>query len=188
MEVGSTYFHEDDYGQIEILPSENYSFCCKQAGLIDKFAEEHRVGAGYTDMYVRESNPVPLREMGLTCLELEEVLRPLLPYSDKVYTGYSSYCELCEDTHGFVFNENVSLFYAFSGDVIRDIWLQLTPDVEEEACLAKKMLGAIGCLGDFIIADWSWGAVEKLSDAVAVDNYLQEKYLSFSKLREEFEE
>lgn len=56
------YFHEDDYCQVEILPVENLSFYKRQAREIEDFADEHREGVGFTDMYVREKKPIPLFE------------------------------------------------------------------------------------------------------------------------------
>ncbi len=58
-----SYFHEDDYCQIEILPIDNLKFCLKQAGKISEFSEKHQNGIGWDAMYVREENPRKLSEL-----------------------------------------------------------------------------------------------------------------------------
>lgn len=182
VEEKSIYFHEDDYGQIEILPAENKEFCMSQAGLIEEFAEEHRVGAGFTDMYVRQENPLSLKEKKLAKADLERALQPYLPYYDTVYTGYSSYRELCQSTHAFALNDNIAVFYSVEDNIVDDLWLAMTPMTKEEADVAQKVLEAIGDLGELIIADWSQGVVESLQDREAVTGYLAETFAWFNAL------
>ena len=48
----TVYFHEDEYGQQEILAPESESCAAEQNEKIQEFAEEHKApgGEGWTDM------------------------------------------------------------------------------------------------------------------------------------------
>ena len=51
------YYHEDDYCMIELLPLDNLQHCLTQMGEQQAFADAHRSGAGWTDMFVPEAPP-----------------------------------------------------------------------------------------------------------------------------------
>lgn len=179
----SIYFHEDDYRQVEILPAENEAYCKRRAGLIDQFAEEHRSEAGFTNIYVRQENPLSLREKKLAKADLEQALKSHLSYYDQVYTGYSSYRELCQNTYAFALNENIAVYYAVEKDIIGEIWLSMMPETEDEVDLAQRVLETIGGLEELILADWNQGVVARLEDKEAVVQYLKELLSWWSELR-----
>ena len=170
--MASIYFHEDDYCQIEILPVENLGFCLQQLGLIDEFAEEHRVGGGYTDMFVRETNPTSIYSKRIPTAIFESAFEGI-PKFDEVFSGYSSYREKCKYTSAFGYNANVAVFYEEKDCFIDNIWLALDIDEEKDVSAACNILATLSKLGDFIIVDWGWGFVEKLGNTENIRPYLQ---------------
>lgn len=176
MENKGIYFHEDDYCQIEILPAQNESFCRRQMGLIQGVAQAHAAegGAGFTELYVREENPISLEDQVLDRKALEAALSPLVPWHELVYTGYSSYREVCANTHAFAVNEQVALFYSLKESIVSNIWLLLNPYTASERLLASRMLEALSGLGELLLVDWSWGTALSLRDKAGIDAYLQE--------------
>ena len=85
------YFHEDDYCQLEVLPLAARQFCLQEMGEIDAFAEEHREGPFYTDMYLREESPETLLQLNLRPEQLAEALAFLPASSTDQNTANSSF-------------------------------------------------------------------------------------------------
>ena len=177
--MAEIYFHEDDYCQIEILPVENFGFCLQQAGLIDEFAEEHRSGGGYTDIFVRDTNPTSIYSKRIPTDIFESALEGIQKY-DEVFSGYSSYREKYEDTSAFGYDVNAAVFYQQKDGFIDNIWLALDIYEENDVSIASNILALLSNLGDFIIVDWGWSFVEKLSNAEIIRLYLQKRLEAFS--------
>ena len=177
--MASIYFHEDDYCQIEILPVENFGFCLQQAGLIDEFAEEHRSGGGYTDIFVRDANPASIYCKRIPAGIFESAFEGI-PKFDEVFSGYSSYREKCERTSAFGYDANVAVFYEEKDGFIGNIWLALDIYEENDVSIACNILALLSNLGDYIIVDWGWGFIEKLGNTEKIRSYLQKRLETFS--------
>lgn len=85
--MASAFFHEDDYCQVEVLPSTARGYCLAEMGRIDEFADAHQDGAGWTAMYVRGESPQPLASLGITLEELGAAVAPLVTRFAEVLTG-----------------------------------------------------------------------------------------------------
>ena len=180
MKMSNVYFHEDDYCQIEILPIENLEFCMKQAGLINEFSGEHWTGSGWTDMFVRNENPISVHEKRILAVLLEKALECILLKFDEVHTGYGSHCEKCNNIKAFGQNENVVIFYSEKDTFVDNIWLNLNIHEENDIALAKNMLTALSTLGNFIIADWGWDFVKEIKCLEDIEHYLRKRLEVFS--------
>ena len=178
--MSSVYFHEDDFCQIEILPIENLGFCLKQIGCIDEFAETHRSGFGYTDMYIRDVAPFSLTNKRIMRAQLKNALYGIAREFDEVYTGYSSYREKCDSTHAFGNDENIVLFFDVKNDLVQNIWLMLDIGKEEDILMVQNMFRILSKIGKFIIADWGWSFVEDIENHTEIEKYLQERLEVFS--------
>ena len=172
------FFHEDDYCQIEILPADNLAFCLEQSEEIDKFAEEHRDGIGFSDMFIRNENPKSLREHDISVVRLNEMLKSVFPQYDEVYTGYgSSYREKCENTVAFG-NDRVIIFYDEENGFVKNIWLALFIQEKVDIKAAQNLFAALSTLGEFIIADWNRNFILKINNSEKLGQYLLELYSS----------
>lgn len=178
----SAYFHEDDYCQMEILPSENLTYCKKQMDDIDEFSEVHKDEDSFTDIFIREESPISLADRKIPVARLEQALGPILEKYDRVFTGYSSYRVECKNTGAFVYNENISVFYDVDGGVINHLWLMLVPYTQEELEKGIAALNALASLGDLILADWGWSFVENLQNSAQIASYMNERLKVFSEL------
>lgn len=176
------YFHEDDYCQTEILPSENLAHCKRQMEDIDEFSEAHRDGDSFTDMFIREDNPIGLIDKRIPVTRLEQALSPILEKYDRVFTGYSSYREECINTGAFVYNENIAVFYDVDGDAVKNLWLMLVPYTQEELKKGIEALNALASLGELILADWGWSFVESLQNKAQIAHYMNERLKVFSEI------
>lgn len=178
--MSSVYFHEDDYCQIELLPIENIEFCLKQTGLINEFANAHKEGNSYTDIYMREDNLISMHDKKILITLLENSLDGILPKFDEVCTGYSSYREKSKHTNAYGQDENVVMFYDSKDNFINHIWFTLDISKENDIMAAQDMFHALSKLGEFIIVDWGWDFVEKINILEKIESYLQKRLEAFT--------
>jgi len=169
------YFSEDDFNQIEILPEENEIFCINQAKEIDTFAEAHKSGAGYTDMFLQGEPPTTLYEKSISIKTLENAITQFLPKYDEVYEGYGEHKILCSNINAYGVDEDVVLFCQLKGDVVEYIWLTLDIKKENDVSVAVNMFKGIESIGSFIVADWGWSFIKHISKREDIKEYLEER-------------
>ena len=122
--LDGTYFHEDDFRQVEFCPKENLDFLRNENSEVNKFAEEHSDGNGFTDIYVREeNNQKTILETQIKLSDLNSIMLNLeLEKIEKVYTGYSSYREICENTIAYKF-DYAEIFVITENDFVKDFFI-----------------------------------------------------------------
>jgi len=171
--VADAFFHEDDYCQVEVLPVAASDYCRTEMGRIDEFAEAHRDGAGFTDMYVRGASPVPLAALKITLEDVRVAVEPLLSPFDQVFTGYGSHREPCRSTVGWGEGGSHAVFAGVDEvGVIRAVWLSLygiPPERIGHWCLALR---ALPRATELVIADWNSSEVVSLADHEQLATYL----------------
>ena len=171
--MASAFFHEDDYCQVEVLPSTARGYCLAEMGRIDEFADAHRDGAGWTAMYVRGESLQPLASLGITLEELGAAVAPLVPRFAEVLTGYSSYREPCPSVAGWGLDGGEALFVGVStGGVVGPVWLSLRGVPAERVGLWYRVLRSLPRAAELLVADWSAGLVVALADESALAAYL----------------
>jgi hypothetical protein len=161
--VTEAWFHDDDYGQVEVLPLVNLNFCLKQAGLIERFAQKHEAGLGWDAMFVRADAPAALSELGLRLAQVRKSVTPQLVEANAVFTGYSSYRERCDDVFAFAAASGETLFVqARGGDTVTAIWLS---DAMSELLLLPK-------IDELLLVDWRFDFVCPLTDVLRLEAFL----------------
>lgn len=182
----SIYFHEDDYCQIEVLPIQNYNYCKDEFDKINDFSEEHEVegGIGFTDIYVRNENPISILDLSISIDKICSVLEGVTCKYDKVSTGYSTYREKCQNTIAYGDNENVVIFFNFDKDTnfVKNIWLTLDTYNENEKESAKQILLALSKINELILVDWGWSFLTKLNNTSSIEDYLNERIEALNSL------
>lgn len=169
----TVYFHEDDYCQLEVLPLTAKDFCCAQMDQIAAFAADHQRGAGYTDIYIRESCPQEMKDLHLQAEQLKITLA-FLPVFDRVDTGYSSYRVEAAYTKAMGYSNDLAVFWSENETGFVDkIWLSLWMKAENQA-EARQLLCALGTMGPLLLADWAWGVYVDLTDEEAIACYIKE--------------
>jgi len=87
--VREMFVHEDDWGQIEVLPAACRAWCAREFARIGDFAAAHTAGAdgGWTDLYVRVEAPEKLASLKLSFAEMIANLAERLVPFDVVASG-----------------------------------------------------------------------------------------------------
>lgn len=182
----SIYFHEDDYCQIEILPVQNYNYFKQEIDKINDFSEKHQVadGIGWTDMYIRNESPITLKELKIPIEKLSASLQRVVCKFDSVYTGYSSYREVCKSTFAYGDTDDVVVFFDFDKEqnLVTSIWMTL--DIRNEAQIdsAKQILKALSGIYKLILVDWGWGFLSELEDIPDIEHYLNKREEVFKRI------
>lgn len=144
-------------------------------GEIDNFAEDHKEGQFYTDIYLRGESPHTLRALGLRPEQLAAVLDFLPPFG-RVETGYSSYREECNGTFARGLSDDLAVFWDTDGEgFVNALWTVIWVN-GESVDTARRVYTALGELAPLLLADWNASACIDLTDTAAIDRYLQEQY------------
>jgi hypothetical protein len=171
--MASAFFHEDDYCQVEVLPSAARGYCLAEMARIDEFADAHWDGAGFTDVYVRGEPPQPLAALGNTVAELGSAIDPLVPRFVEVQTGYGSYREPCPSVVGWGLSDGEAVFAGVGeGAVVGPVWLALHRVPAERVGLWCQVLRSLPGAAELVVADWSARRVVLLADEPALAAYL----------------
>lgn len=167
------FFHEDDYGQIELLPASAWAYCQQEMGAVEVFAEAHAVPGGYSDIYLRQSGP-SLLALALPFARLAEVVTPRWPAFDRVETGYGSYREEASHTRAFGVNEDLALFCSVTEqETVEALWLALDIRDEQQLAAVQQVLLAIADLAPLLLADWNELTCVPLGEEEAIRQYLE---------------
>ncbi len=170
----SAFFHEDDYCQVELLPASVRGHCLAEMGRIDEFANAHRDGGGFTDMYVRGEPPVTLASLRTTLSEWEAALGPLAPRFAEVLTGYSTHREPCPSIVGWGFSDGQAVFIGVGQDeVIGPVWLSLNGVTDERVGLWCRLLQSVPRAAELVVVDWNSSQVVPLAAELAAVAYLR---------------
>ena len=167
------FFHEDDHGQLELLPIEAWAYCQQEMGLVADFAQAHAVPGGYSDSYLRDAAP-DLAALSLPFARLAEVVTPIWPAFDRVETGYGSCRKEAQHTRAFGVNGNLALFCSVNEqETVEELWLALVIKDEQQLADVKRVLTAIAALAPLLFTDWNELTCVPLSDKEAVEQYLE---------------
>lgn len=162
------YFHEDDEGQVQLLPLDNLQHCQAQMGQQQAFADAHQSRAGWTEMYVREAPPSKLASLGITAQQLRLAVMEVLPPYDAVFTGYGSYRVECGKVLAFGRDDTETLFAGLDEHgIVADLWCSDGMPELLRLPLQEQLL----------LADWNAGLACPLSDRELFVRYLQEYQL-----------
>jgi hypothetical protein len=149
-------FHEDDYCQSQLLPHADLEFCAGELEAIAAFADAHREGDFFTEIYMRKPPPHGLAELRISSSALSEMVGNKLPLRRLVTTGYSSHIERAPRTIGFGARSACCMFAEFDeAGTLRNAWLQLRPDNLLYFDAMRAALSDLGDAYDLIIVDWA---------------------------------
>ena len=174
-------FYEDDFCQIEILPIENLAFCLEQANCIRELSEAHKVGFGYSGMYMRKDAPISLHSKNISAAILQNSLGAAIPeFKEVFYADCEQPRAKCDYTKAFGQTENVVLFYDHKDDIVKNVWLTLDIKMDSDIAVAKDIFVVLSKTGDFLIADWEWEYVESVNNSTDIRSYLEKRLKVFS--------
>lgn len=170
----SVFFHEDDYGQVEVLPAVAYDYCAEEMRRLDEFADVHRAGLGFTDCYMRGEPPDSLASLGVTLQALHSTIGTVLPRFDQVFTGLHSHRDPCRSVYAWGLDDTAVAFASIGkSDVVQSIWLSLhgvSAERIDEWCLA---LGSLPHSSEMLLADWNSSQLVRFKDKQGLASYLR---------------
>ncbi|NGZ77386.1 hypothetical protein [Saccharibacillus alkalitolerans] len=173
--IRSLFFHEDDYAMLELMPAKRRGNVEAEMERIQAFAEQHRTEGGYTDLYVRESDPKELAGLGIPLANVERAVSSFARPYDKVTTGYGSTYEAeCPGIKAFGPDEETVLLCEHEDGTLRKAWMLLNIGNRERYDLSLKLLRTLAGIAPLMLADLAWGVSVELSDEAAVRQYLDE--------------
>lgn len=168
---GTIFYHEDDFGQVEIIPNENFERLIKEAENVKDFAEKHFDGGGFTDMYVREESGLKLEERKIKVSELDEVLSKLSVEKHTIATtGIRPDEILSKNTFGYGENYN-GLFFDFKQDIVSNIWISGRLDVNDEKLVS--VLNELGTKWNLLLMDWNSLELIDLKNKEQIKKYVE---------------
>jgi hypothetical protein len=128
------HFFEDEYGQIEILPVENFDVCLENAKNVKMFSDNHMTEAGYTAVFsgYQKQPIVLLHDLRIDNNLFDEVLRSAAPKFVEVIWHDGSTYATSKSTIAFGYDENVVVFCDEEAGFIKTIWLRLNIKKESD--------------------------------------------------------
>ena len=162
------FVHEDDWGQIEVLPASCAAWCAQEMARIDAFAAEHRAsdGGGWTDMVVRQPTPERLAGLAIPFEAAVGAMAARLPPFDAVVSGTFSAPEPVANARAFGPAHNVGVVFVpdRGGTSVEMIIVIL--DGEDDACAEViAALPALPATEPLLLADWLGGRTVLLTAA-----------------------
>ena len=170
-------FFEDDYGGIEIVPTENAAWCADQQREIDQFSETHRAEVGWTDVYVRRPVPVRLASRRIRVAEVQEAFGSDLAPFDQVTYEHRIVCN-ASHTSAYGPDPDVAVFIEHDNEFVRELWAKLEPTKASDIDAAVSGLKKLAAW-ELILVDWGSSRVVPVADETQLRDYL----LSVSTLR-----
>ena len=168
----SAWFHEDEYGQVEVLPDAAAGWCLAEMARIDAVAVAHRTDYGFTDCYLRAEPPVGFAAVGLRLADLRTSLEGRLRAFDRVLYGYGSHAEVSRATVGWGDGTGQAVFADVSdGETVTGLWLSVWGVPPTAADRWARALVAVPGAGGLILADWDRSRLVPLADPASLAAY-----------------
>jgi hypothetical protein len=162
------FVHEDDWGQIEVLPASCAAWCAQEMARIDAFAAEHRApdGSGWTDMLVRQPAPERLANLAVPFEAAVAAMSVRLPPFDAVVSGTFSDPQPVPNVRAFGPAHNVGVVLVPDRGRSSVEMIILILDGEDDACAeAIAALAALPAPERLLLADWLGGRTVLLAAA-----------------------
>lgn len=156
------YFSEEEYGQIELLPSCNYHTIQEKIRCPDLFPY-HRV---------------ELDQLKISVEEYRKLVNAIIPSVPRIRSCYGGFCH-----HVFANAENemVVVYHETADDILSTVWLTLDIKTRQTYQIAYDVLNQIKYLESLILVDWGWGITFHLRDTASLEEYLTARLRTFQK-------
>ena len=167
-------FWEDDYCQIEIVPSENRTFIQKQSEQIDELATKSRTDYGFTEIFGRGPMPATTVSKEISVDYFEKTLTDF-KFQKARHIRYDKNEILnCETgkTKAFGFS-NFTIFFDTEDEFVKNIWIDIGLIVSApQFDLIQDALYTLGEECELILIDWNSLELFDLADRNHIQKYL----------------
>jgi hypothetical protein len=174
------YIHEDDYGAVELLPTDAWDRCEQQLGLIRGDVEDYwdPDDRGRTSREVPDESPMRFVDLGLTLDELDAALS-LLPFTDEVLTGYASdWGPVSSRTRAWVVDDDTGLAFFANWEesgCVRSIFCTPARVSPNKLPLFLAALKALGALRSLLLVDWFAKTLVWLDESERLEHWARRK-------------
>jgi hypothetical protein len=162
------FVHEDDWGQIEVLPASCAAWCAQEMARIDAFAADHQApdGSGWTDMLVRQPAPERLAGLAIPFEAAVAAMAARLSPFDAVVSGTFSAPKPVANVRAFGPAHSVGVVLVPDRARRSVEMIILILDGEDNACAeAITALAALPATAPLLLADWLGGRTVLLAAA-----------------------
>ncbi len=153
------YFHEDDYCQQQLLPSSKSDVISQELNKVAEFSKAHQApeGLGWTDVYVREALDSEFGDLGMNLDTFDRCVSHFLQKFDNVFTGYSSYREVCRMTGAWGLSDSCCIFADWNdAKVVQHVWTSFFDAKDECIQICANTVKALSSQSPLIYVDWAW--------------------------------
>lgn len=159
------FVHEDDWGQVEVLPAACAEWCRTELARIADFASAHAApdGAGWTDIYRRGAPPQTLLELSLPLAAPAQSLAALMPAFDAVVSGTFSAPDTVPRVRAFgpAADTAIVLVPDGEGSMLAMASLVLNGSGEARSALMRAV-ATLPAPSPLIVVDWQQGTIVRL--------------------------
>ena len=167
-------FWEDDYCQIEIVPSENKTFIQKQCEQIDGLATKSRTNYGFTETFEKGTMSVTTASKEIRIDYFEKTLTDF-KFQKARHIRYDKNEILnCETgkTRAFGFS-NFTIFFDTEDELVKNIWVGIRLIVSApQFDLIQDVLYTLREECELILIDWNSLELIDLADRNQIQKYL----------------
>ncbi|MDH4982076.1 hypothetical protein [Hyphomicrobium sp. D-2] len=170
------FIHEDDWGQIEVLPASCAEWCNREIARIAEQAERSALpmGAGWSELAVRDPAPEQLSNLKIVVTDVAATFSELLPQLDGVATGTFSSAQRVPRLMAFGFGQGAAIIITpdRSSQYVDALTLSLDTSEHEARYRILAAIAALSPASALMLVDWLQGCSLLLSDQTAIDDYI----------------
>ncbi len=167
-EARALFVHEDDWGQIEVLPAACADWCAYELARIAQFAAAHATPdeVSWTEMYVRPGAPLTLAALNIPFdATVAAIGRRLEPF-EVVTSGTFSSPQPVPGLRAFGPGPRAAIILAPDRDAARVDTISLVLDAAPADCARViAVLAALPTPAPLLLVDWLRGRQHHLDDA-----------------------
>jgi len=177
------HFHEDDVGQIQVMPMANWNYCEREFAALIEHDKNHAApnGAGWTKMYKFSNDAeslkdtMSLRDLKITEARFIELLSPHCKLFERLVSPLSEYDEeLGIRSIGFGPAKYAGIIADMDGELVASIWCMLPGRRQEDNVKFADMLTALSRDHHLLLVDWAQLRLVDLRLRRALESYLRD--------------
>jgi len=171
----STFMMEDDFCQVEIIPSSNFDFVTKQAIMVYEFSQAHFDGTGFTDIIARENNPFKISQLLIPITDIEDFLAEnFFTRIKKIHYSGGGIIDYHKGVTRAYGDNDFSIWTEVKDDIIINLWVTCRgARTKEQKLQITNILNALGEQYQLIMADWNICEVIDLRQTDQIATYLE---------------
>ncbi len=169
---------ENDYCQVEIIPTSNYWLVLKQAKQANEFARKHFDGTGFTALHRRENIFNATSQLNIKVEEFENVLNEHgFSRIKKIFYGGGDWIDYRKGVTRAYGDTLFSFWTEVRNQIVQELWItSIGGNSDERIAQISLILLSLNNKYNLIVADWNTCEIIRLDSIEEVNRYLREYY------------